>query len=376
MATESPCRDARKVSMKQTLSEPGRIPASCSARWRTAFSILGLQSFILQPQGPTIGANRRAILCILWLRIVPGEPHAVSTLQRLTDRGLVKPPRWLPGQVMYETIMGSVAYGVSSDTSDVDVYGWAIPPKEDIFPHLRGEIPGFGKQAKRFEQYQEHHVEDRDALAGHGRMYDLTIFGIVKFFALAMENNPNIIDSLFTPTTCVLHSTKVGNLVRENRRLFLHKGAWPKFKGYAYSQLHKIAIKQPQGKRAELVAEHGFDTKFGYHVVRLIGEVEQILLEGDIDLQRNNEQLKTIRRGEWTEDRLRGWFADKESHLERLYAESTLRAVPDEGQIKALLMQCLEEHYGSLEGCVVDPDRAVAALRNILAELERVRDLL
>ncbi len=300
----------------------------------------------------------------------------MSALQRLTDRGLVKPPRWLPGNVQYETIMGSVAYGVSSDTSDVDVYGWAIPMKEDIFPHLRGEILGFGKQPKRFEQYQEHHVEDRDALAGHGRTYDLTVFGIVKFFSLAMENNPNIIDSLFTPATCVLHSTRIGNLVRENRRLFLHKGAWPRFKGYAYSQLHKLAIKQPQGRRAELVAEHGFDTKFGYHVVRLIGEVEQILVEGDIDLQRNNEQLKAIRRGEWTEERLRAWFAEKESHLERLHAESTLRAVPDEGRIKALLLEALEEHYGSLEGCVVDPGRAVAALRNIQAELDRVKDLL
>jgi len=147
--------------------------------------------------------------------------------------------------VQYETIMGSVAYGVSSDTSDLDLYGWAIPPKEDIFPHLRGEIPGFGREAKRFGVYQEHHVEDQDALAGHGRLYDLTIFGIVKFFSLAMENNPNVIDCLFTPATCVLHSTRVGNLVRENRRLFLHKGAWPKFKGYAYSQLHKLAIKQP-----------------------------------------------------------------------------------------------------------------------------------
>ena len=25
----------------------------------------------------------------------------MSTLQRLTDRGLVKPPRWLPGNVQY-----------------------------------------------------------------------------------------------------------------------------------------------------------------------------------------------------------------------------------------------------------------------------------
>ena len=65
----------------------------------------------------------------------------MSTLQRLTDRGLVKPPRWLPANVQYETIMGSVAYGVSSDTSDVDVYGWAIPPKEDVFPHLARRGP-------------------------------------------------------------------------------------------------------------------------------------------------------------------------------------------------------------------------------------------
>jgi predicted nucleotidyltransferase len=307
--------------------------------------------------------------------VKPGEA-GMSTLQRLTDRGLVRPPRWLPGNVQYETIMGSVAYGVSSDTSDMDVYGWAIPPKEDIFPHLRGEIPGFGKSGTRFEVFQQHHVVDLDALAGHGRTYDLTIFGIVKFFQLAMENNPNIIDSLFTPAACVLHSTRIGNLVREHRRLFLHKGAWPKFKGYAYSQLHKLAGKQPQGKRADLVAEHGYDTKFAYHVVRLLGEVEQLLIEGDIDLRRNNDQLKAIRRGEWTEDRLRHWASEKESQLERAYAESPLPAMPDEARIKELLLRCLEEHYGSLDRCVVEPDRALSALRGIQAELDRVKDLL
>jgi hypothetical protein len=164
--------------------------------------------------------------------------------------------------------------------------------------------------------------------------------------------------------------------VREQRRLFLHRGSWPKFKGYAYSQLHKLSIKTPQGKRADLVAEHGFDTKFAYHVVRLLGEVEQILIEGDIDLQRNNEPLKAIRRGEWTEERLRRWFAEKESQLERAYAESTLRPTPDEDRIKALLRLCLEEHYGSLDGCIVDPERVVVALRNIQGELDRVKDLL
>jgi len=243
-----------------------------------------------------------------------------STVARLVDRGLARPPRWLPSNVQFETIMGSVAYGVSSDTSDMDVYGWVIPPRDEVFPHLRGEILGFGKPSKRFEVYQEHHLIDGDALGGKGRSYDLTIFGIVKFFALAMENNPNVLDSLFTNTECVLHSTRVGNLVRDNRRRFLHKGAWAKFKGYAYSQLHKIAIKEPVGARAELVAAHGYDTKFAYHVVRLIGEVEQILVEQDVDLQRDRELLKAIRRGEWTEPRLRQWFADK-----RVAARTDLR---------------------------------------------------
>ena len=156
--------------------------------------------------------------------------------------------------------MGSVAYGVSSDTSDVDVYGWAIPPRDDLFPHLRGEVLGFGSPRPRFEQYQEHHIQDQDALAGHDRTYNVTIYGIVKFFNLAMENNPNVIDSLFTPVNCVLHSTKVGKLVRENRRLFLHKGAWPKFKGYAYTQLHKLSNERLCARTGVLAPDRPLNT--------------------------------------------------------------------------------------------------------------------
>ena len=176
-----------------------------------------------------------------------------------------------------------------------------------------------------------------------------------------MQNNPNIIDSLFTPVNCVLHTTRVGDIVRENRKLFLHKGAWSKFKNYAYAQLHKLSTKVPQGKRADLVAEHGFDTKFAYHVVRLILEVEQILVEGDIDLQRNNEQLKAIRRGEWTETTCASGSPRSKRTWSKVYAESKLRATPDEERIRSLLLNCLEDHYGRLEDCVVDPDRAVAA---------------
>ena len=294
-----------------------------------------------------------------------------STVHRLTEKGLIKPPKFLAANVHYETIMGSVAYGVSSDTSDMDIYGFCIPPKDLVFPHLAGEIAGFGTQKKRFEQYQQHHIFDQDELQGHGRTFDLQIFNIVKYFQLAMENNPNMIDSLFTPQTCVLHITQVGNMVREQRRMFLHKGAWAKFKGYAYSQLHKMTTKDPQGKRKEIRDKFGFDVKYAYHLVRLLYEAEQILLEGDIDLQRHREHLKAIRRGDLTEPDIRQWAADKEKQLENLYLQSQLPAKPDEEKIKTLLLNCLEEHYGTLENAIVQPDAAVRALRQIQEILDQ-----
>lgn len=300
----------------------------------------------------------------------------MSTVRKLKEAGLITPPKFVPYNIHYETIMGSVAYGVSSDTSDMDIYGFCIPPKDEVFPHLAGEIPGFGRQKQRFEQYQQHHILDPSALAGEGRTYDITIYSIVKYFQLCMENNPNMIDSLFTPINCVRHITKIGGMVRERRRSFLHKGAWHKFKGYAYAQLHRMSNKDPLGKRAELVEKYGYDVKFAYHVVRLLDEVEQIMREGDIDLQRNREQLKSIRRGEWTEAQIREYFAAKEHQLEHLYSESSLPYAPDEAQIKRLLLNCLEEHYGNLAECIVDPDAAILALREIQATLERVQDLL
>ena len=277
----------------------------------------------------------------------------------LASGAKVHPPGWLPDNLCYETMMGSVAYGVSSDTSDMDVYGICLPPKDVVFPHLAGEIFGFGTQIKRFESWQEHHV------AAHGKSWDFSIFGIVKLFQLAMENNPNVIDSLFTPRRCVLSSTAIGEYIREHRVDFLHKGAWHKFKGYAYSQLNKIRTKTPTGKRAELAEEFGYDVKFAYHVVRLLLEVEQILVARDIDLERDREQLKAIRRGEWPLAQLEQWAQDKEKALEALYHTSTVPYGPDEALLKRHLLHCLEQHYGDLSAAVVQPDEALTILRKV-----------
>ena len=291
-----------------------------------------------------------------------------SIIQRLTKNKLISPPKFLPNAIQMEVVMGSVAYGVSGDSSDMDIYGFCIPNRDDVFPHTRGEIPGFGTQINRFAQYQQHHIIDGAAAGGKGQEYDFTIYSIVKYFQLCMENNPNMIDSLFVPRRCILYSTQVGEMVRENRQLFLHKGAWHKFKGYAYSQLHKAENSVPEEgstRRADY-DKYGYSTKFAYHVVRLISEVEMILVEGDLDLTRNREQLKAIRRGEWSKDQLREFFNTKEKHLESLYLSSSLRQKPVEKAIRQLLLDCLEHHYGSLDGCIsASADEGTEAVRKL-----------
>ena len=258
----------------------------------------------------------------------------------------VHPPAWLADNLCYETVMGSVAYGVSTDMSDVDVYGVCLPPKQVVFPHLAGEIFGFGAQVKRFDQWQEHHIAALD------KTWDFQVFSIVKFFQLAMENVPNVIDALFSPRRCVLSSTAIGDYMREHRRDFLHKGAWHKFKGYAYSQRSKIRT----SKRTELVEAHGYDVKLGYHVVRLLLEVEQILVGRDLDLERDTELLKAIRRGEWSLERLETWAQAKETELEAVYEASAVPYGPDERVLRAHLLHCLEAHYGDLSTVIAAPE--------------------
>jgi uncharacterized protein len=294
-----------------------------------------------------------------------------SRVQLMKQKGLISPPKWLPQNIHYEVITGSVSYAVSSDTSDMDVVGFCIPPKDDVFPHLRGEIMGFGQQQKRFDVWQEHHIMDKET----SQEYDFSIYSIVKFFHLAMENNPNMLDIIHVPQRCVLFSSPVAQMVRDSRQMFLHKGSYHKMRGYAYAQLHKIGTKANSAnpKRQADIETHGFDTKFAYHVVRLLLQAEQILLEHTLDIERNAEILKAIRRGDWTEEKLRSWFDEKEKRLEELYVKSDLRHSPDEDSIKNLLMTCLEHHYGSLDNAVkreVPVEKMIAELKAVIEKYE------
>jgi hypothetical protein len=152
-------------------------------------------------------------------------------------------------------------------------------------------------------------------------------------------------------------------MVRERRRLFLHKGVLLRFKAYSNTQLNKLNSKQPLGKRKVLQEKFGYDVKYGYHIVRLLYECEQLLQFADVDLRRDHEHLKAIRRGEVSEADLRAWAISKEKQLDELALRSLLPEEPNESAVRQLLRDCLEEHYGSLDSLFTRPASAGRALR-------------
>lgn len=271
-------------------------------------------------------------------------------LNDLESRKLICPPSWLVANTQYLAITGSESYGMQTDGSDLDLVGWSIPPKEILFPHLAGHIQSF-LDAPKFELYQQHHVKDPDALGGKGREVDVSVYNVARYFKLLLSNNPNAIDSIFVPQNCIIHCTLIGNMVRERRKDFLHRGIWTSLKGYSYSQLHQMTSKNPKpgSKRFENRQEMGYDTKFASHTVRLLLEGEQLLLEGDLDLQRNKEMLKSIRRGEWTQEKVFEWAGMKERQLEGALDKSPLPIKPQTEKVKQLLWDVLEHHYGNME---------------------------
>ena len=117
---------------------------------------------------------------------------------------------------IFECVIGSQAYGISTPESDVDKSGVMIPGKEYFYG------------LKRFEQFQGYAGEDK------------TVYNIKKAIALIAENNPNMLDLIFIPERCILKITPYWQRVLDNAHLFISKKCKFTFSGYAISQLNRI----------------------------------------------------------------------------------------------------------------------------------------
>lgn len=242
------------------------------------------------------------------------------------------------------TLMGSRAYKTSTPESDYDYYGFLIPPIEYIFPHTAGVIEGFGKNNYLFNQFQAHHLNNDE------EEIDISIYNITTYFKLCMDGNPNMIDSLFTDDSSVVFVDSIGEWVRKNKKLFLSQKCYHTFRGMAFSHISRLKNRERIGKRAEIINKYGYDTKDASHIIRLLFELKEILFRGELTLGKDSAIVNEIKNGIWSKQEVVDFF---EKEMDKI--ESDMNKVgcvvpysPDETVIRELLIDCLEEKYGSL----------------------------
>jgi len=125
---------------------------------------------------------------------------------------------WLQQRTIFLTKHGSHAYGTNIATSDIDIKGVAVPPKEILL----GFIQKFEQADMGFEGL------------------DCAIYSLQKFLGFAAANNPNLIELPFTDISCWIHSSPAWELVFNNKNLFLSQAAKHRFSGYAIAQLKRL----------------------------------------------------------------------------------------------------------------------------------------
>jgi hypothetical protein len=139
---------------------------------------------------------------------------------------------WLNKHTIYVTLHGSQAYGLANEFSDVDVKGICVPPRE-IEYHLY----------HRFEQAENTpQIEEKLGYLKNPKnpKFESVIYSLRKFFLLASEVNPNIIELLHTDPSDHFVKHPLMEKLLANHHLFLSNKARYTFAGYACAQAKKI----------------------------------------------------------------------------------------------------------------------------------------
>jgi uncharacterized protein len=288
---------------------------------------------------------------------------------------------WATEHAIHTIWAGSRLYGTARPDSDWDLRGVCLMPPRALIGLLS------------FEQYQKHNEAE-----------DTTIYGLTKFFALALEANPNILDLLCAPPETWLTSAPAWHRVYQRRHLFLSQKLRDTFSGYALSQLQRLQrhyqwlthppdhaptleefggrlesderggqkkifphldasnryeqaakhwkqyqtwLRERNPKRAELERRYSYDTKHAAHLVRLMLQVERILREGDYNPQLTGNVRQTVLdvlQGRWRYERLVDWAEEADGRVRSM--ESVLPEEPGRDEAERLLMALNRESLG------------------------------
>ena len=276
--------------------------------------------------------------------------------------------RFAGGILILNVVAGSQAQGLSTADSDLDTRGVCIPG-----PNVLIGLTDFAQWSD---------------IKG-----DQVVYSLRKFVQLALEGNPNIIETLYTDRDDVVFvHPELGQPLLDHRDLFLSKNVGLRFSHYALGQLQRIerhhkwlteapptepkledyTAKNKHGqwvfesaeaatafnaahkrfthyetwrrernpKRAALEAAYGYDTKHASHLCRLLNMGVEILAEGEVRVRRPDaEFLLGVRAGSMSYGEILAWAQQRLIDLQDLVDHSALPERPDSAAAEQLVMR-------------------------------------
>lgn len=231
----------------------------------------------------------------------PGEPGAQSDeAETETELAHYRP------YVIYRCIVGSRAYGLDHDASDVDRRGIYLPPAD-----AHWSLYGMPEQ-----------VQDQ--------RFDECYWELQKFLMLALKANPNILECLYSPL--VEEATPLARELLDMRDIFLSRLIYQSYGGYVMSQFKKL--------EQDLRVTGTIRWKHAMHLIRLLLAGITALREGYIPVGAadHRERLLAIRRAEVVWEEVNAWRLALHAEFAAALATTQLPERPDYTQANKFLI--------------------------------------
>jgi len=199
--------------------------------------------------------------------------------------------------IIYRCVMGSQAYGLETDDSDIDRRGIYLAPAE-----LQWSLFGAPEQ-----------FEDNAAQAVYWELQ--------KFLIMALRANPNILECLYSPI--VEKTTPLAEELLAMKQRFLSQMIFQTFNGYALSQFKKI--------EQDLRNQGHVRWKHAMHLLRLLITGAATLREQRVPVrvEAHRERLLTVKSGTMPWREVDAWRLELHQDFERALAETKLPERPD-----------------------------------------------
>ncbi|MCA9045698.1 MAG: nucleotidyltransferase domain-containing protein, partial [Planctomycetaceae bacterium] len=209
--------------------------------------------------------------------------------------------------VIFQCIVGSQAFGLSDESSDVDRRGFYLPPAE-----LHWSLYGVP------EQLECHETQE-------------ACWEIQKFIVLALKANPNVLECLYSPL--IEKVTPLAEELLGMKEVFLSRLVYQTYNGYVMSQFKKM--------QADIRNPGKVKWKHVMHLIRLLLSGIQVLREGFVPVRvgEHRDALQAIKRGEMPWEEAEKWRVSLHAEFDAALSASKLPERPDYEKANAFLVK-------------------------------------